>query len=358
MLLAATAARAAQFVFVDQALTWTKGNNQQPAQLGPTNWESPTNYVDGRVYMRYEAIDKPSTKAIALQVCMWQDGYYLENCSPCAVTITTEGVYYGDMGTPRDWWKNGGRSLDWTRAFQQVTVVHKDGSCTGQLMQTEACGEACYNGGDIDLHVPITFDVDIVVVSSGGELDPPAGWSGCPWPPCMSAPAISLMPANLSFLALEGSGNPAAKAMGVTNGGIGTLDRVSTSIAYQDGLGWLTTTDPTTGGNSQSIINSVDITGLSDGAYYATVTVSAANAVPRSATYQVLLTVRDNTSAAALPVGVVGVGGHHGGTAKVRLVSIRGELVGTYVDHRTNLPPGVYMVAGEGAARARIVVEE
>ena len=110
-LLGVLPAFAEQFVLIDQTLDWTAGANEQPVQLGPRNWTSPVNYKDGEVFLRYEAVNKPSSKQVAIQMCVWQDDYYLENCAGCNITYTDEGVYYANMGTPTTWWKNGGRSL-------------------------------------------------------------------------------------------------------------------------------------------------------------------------------------------------------------------------------------------------------
>ncbi len=103
------------------------------------------------------------------------------------------------------------------------------------------------------------------------------------------APVISLNPTSLSFAGEEGGANPSAKPVAVTNSGNGTLAQVSTSIAYASGSGWLSTTDPSSGGNSQTISNSVSLSGLADGSYSATVTVSCGNA--SSKTYTVQLTI-------------------------------------------------------------------
>lgn len=172
---------AQQFVFIDDSLTWTKAINVQPQQQGPTNWVAPEDYIHGRAYLRYECISKPSDKEIGIHVCMWQDHYTLENCSGCfSYSDTNRRVYYHDMGAPAEWWKNGGKSLDWRRPFLQVTVIHKDKGCDGKLMQVEACGKACYVKNDIDLHVPITFKATIIVIAAGQKLIPPSDWQDCP----------------------------------------------------------------------------------------------------------------------------------------------------------------------------------
>ncbi len=170
-----------QFVLIDDTLTWTKASNVQPTQQGPTNWKSPVNYMHGRAYLRYECLDKPSFMTIGIHVCMWQNNYSLENCSDCfSYSDTAHAVYYHDLEIPANWWKNGGKSLDWSKSFQQITVIHKDTDCDGKLMQVDYCGKACYQKDDIDQHMPITFRATIVVVPEGQKLVPPADWKDCP----------------------------------------------------------------------------------------------------------------------------------------------------------------------------------
>ncbi|MDD5672826.1 MAG: hypothetical protein PHC61_01565 [Chitinivibrionales bacterium] len=170
---------AAQVTFIDQTLTWTAGYNVQPTQIGLTNLVSPVDYRNGTVYLRYEVIDKPSDKLIGIQLCMWQDAFVLENCSYCQ-SYSTKGVYYWNLGTFSGFWMKNGTSIDFTRPFGQVTIIHKDGSCTGQLMQSSGCGAACYPGNDLNQHVPITFKATAIVVAPGSTLDPPSSWTGCP----------------------------------------------------------------------------------------------------------------------------------------------------------------------------------
>jgi fibronectin type 3 domain-containing protein len=111
-------------------------------------------------------------------------------------------------------------------------------------------------------------------------------------------PTIGLDPATLSFTAVEGGGNPSSKDVSVSNTGGGVLDAVTTSISYKSGSGWLAATASGSAGNSQKVTNSVDATGLSQGTYEATVTVSAANA-PQDATYTVKLTFTANVAPTA-----------------------------------------------------------
>ncbi len=180
LLVPCTAVHARQFVFVDDTITWTKNSYDEPPQLGPTNWTSPVDYVNGRVLARYHVLSKPSTKTVAVQLCMWQDNYALESCSQC-YTYTSPGVYYYNWGVPSAWWKKA--PLDYTRQFQRIYLMHKDGECAAPLLMTSACGAACYTGTDIDQHVPIRFHVKVIVVAAGDTFVAPADWD-CPWAQC------------------------------------------------------------------------------------------------------------------------------------------------------------------------------
>jgi hypothetical protein len=175
------AGHAAQMVFIDDIVTWTKSGYDYPKQLGDTNWVTP-NYKDGKIMVRYEPIVKPSTKTIALQLCFWQDGYKKESCSSCQ-TYSEKKVYYFDFGRPSGWWG----SIDYTRPMIMY-LMHKDGSCGSRILMTSACGSACYTKSDIDSHVPITYKMLAVVVSAGSSFQPPEGWNS---PITVAAPEFS-----------------------------------------------------------------------------------------------------------------------------------------------------------------------
>ncbi len=105
-------------------------------------------------------------------------------------------------------------------------------------------------------------------------------------------PIIRLNKTELYFEADSGFANPDSQEVAVTNSSAGVLADVQTSINYTAGdtTGWLRAYKSAGGGNTQTITNSVDITGLTGGNYRAIVTVSAANATV-SKIYSVLLKV-------------------------------------------------------------------
>jgi len=81
-------------------------------------------------------------------------------------------------------------------------------------------------------------------------------------------PTISLSPTSFTFNAVQDEANPADQALSITNTGAGTLNWTASNNSA-----WLTL-DPTSGTGDGSVTLSVDITGLADGIYYDTVTVS------------------------------------------------------------------------------------
>jgi len=108
------------------------------------------------------------------------------------------------------------------------------------------------------------------------------GWLGPLPSPTATTPEISLSPTTLTFTA-TGSQNVTA-----TNTGAGALAKVTTAVAPASS--WLTVTPQGSDGSPQTITNAVSTSGLVDGSYSATVTVSATGA-SNTAQYTVLLTV-------------------------------------------------------------------
>jgi len=123
---------------------------------------------------------------------------------------------------------------------------------------------------------------DVSVANSASDF-----FSGTPVQP---EPEMDLDPGSLSFSVLEGGTNPSPLPVAVGNTGPGTLDTVSTQTSYQQGSAWLGVAVGGSG-NSQTLTNSVDLTGLAAGSYQATVEVSCANAGNSPLYYQVSLYV-------------------------------------------------------------------
>jgi len=90
-----------------------------------------------------------------------------------------------------------------------------------------------------------------------------------------AAPVISFSPKSLSFTAGEGDSNPADETLEIWNSGTDTLH-----WTLSDDADWLSE-NPTSGsstGERDTVVLSVDITGMSDGAYSTSITITAPEA--------------------------------------------------------------------------------
>jgi len=99
-----------------------------------------------------------------------------------------------------------------------------------------------------------------------------------------AGPALALSPTSLSFASQAGGSNPASKDVTVSNTGGGTLADVQVS----ESAGWLSVTRSGSG-DSQTLVNSVDIAGLAEGTFNTTVDVSATGAGSKSYTVTLVL---------------------------------------------------------------------
>ena len=82
-------------------------------------------------------------------------------------------------------------------------------------------------------------------------------------------PSLSVAPTSLSFTATEGGANPVDQTLAITNAGAGTLSWDADNVET-----WLTIA-PTSGGAGNDITASVDITGLSEGDYTDTISITS-----------------------------------------------------------------------------------
>jgi peptidoglycan/xylan/chitin deacetylase (PgdA/CDA1 family) len=131
---------------------------------------------------------------------------------------------------------------------------------------------------------PLDTDGDGIPDSSDAcpmQPGPPSN-NGCP---VVTAPALSVTPASLSFTATAGGTNPAAKELSVTNTGGGTMNWTAS-----DDQSWMSVS-PSSGPAPGTITVTPSITGLTAGTYQGTVTVTAAGATGSPKTIPVTLTV-------------------------------------------------------------------
>lgn len=144
------------------------------------------------------------------------------------------------------------------------------GTYTGKVTVTSAGS----TGSPTD--VPVTFTVD----------PPPA------------TPALAVTPASMSFGAVAGGANPAAKTFGVTNTGTGSL-----SFTASDNATWLSAA-PTSGTAPQDVTVSVDTAGLAPGTYTGKVTVTAVGAAGSPKDVTVTLVVDPGPTLAVSPASL------------------------------------------------------
>jgi len=114
-------------------------------------------------------------------------------------------------------------------------------------------------------------------------------------------PTISFAPSSFAFAGTQGGSNPPTQTLQIWNSGSGTL-----GWSVSDNAAWLSLS-PTTGsstGETDTVIVSVDISGMTAGSYNATITISAPGATNTPQTVPVNLTIsppacNDNPSTAA-----------------------------------------------------------
>lgn len=107
--------------------------------------------------------------------------------------------------------------------------------------------------------------------------------------PNVAPPAISVNRNSLSYVAAPGGSNPPSQTITVTNSGTGNLNWTVSSSAS-----WLTVA-PASGTNSGTVTAAVNISGLAQGFYTASVTFSAAGASNSPVTIPVTLSIAPPT---------------------------------------------------------------
>jgi len=113
-------------------------------------------------------------------------------------------------------------------------------------------------------------------------------------------PLIAINPSILTFRATITREDPQTQVVAITNSGIGTLDTISVS----ESADWLTVW--TSGsGNTQYVVNRVDIGNLAIGTYTATITITSSNASNSPQTYLVVLIIDAHADATPLAPSII-----------------------------------------------------
>ena len=119
------------------------------------------------------------------------------------------------------------------------------------------------------------YSADITITADGAGNSPQKVPVSLHISTAAAAPVISFTPKSLSFTAGEEGSNPANETLEIWNSGVDTLH-----WTLSDDAAWLSE-NPTSGsstGERDTVVLSVDITGMSDGAYSTSITITAPGA--------------------------------------------------------------------------------
>jgi len=178
-------------------------------------------------------------------------------------------------------WNSGVARLDWSLSDNAAWL-----------------SEDSTSGSSVGEHDTLAVSVDIAGMSAGDYsaniaiAADEAGNSPQEVPVSLhissAAPEISFSPEGLSFTADEGGSNPADETLEIWNSGVDTLH-----WTLSDDAAWLSE-NPTSGSSMSehdTVVLSVDVTGMSDGDYSASITITAPGASNSPQTVSVTLYV-------------------------------------------------------------------
>jgi hypothetical protein len=152
-----------QFVLIDATFTATAQNTEKsqytvaPLAAAPANWTSPIDYRQGSIFVRFEILEKPTTKSTLCNVCFENSGTL--TCMPYPPAYTRPSVFTS-APTMKTFWQFD--VYDWTKKVDHVYVVVKDGT-NEKLVQ-----------GDSQFF-PSKMHITVTVVPPGKEYVAPIG---------------------------------------------------------------------------------------------------------------------------------------------------------------------------------------
>ena len=201
--------------------------------------------------------------------------------SPASLSFTAVRGGSNPASETLDIWNSGVGRLDWSLSDDAAWLSENP---TG--------------GSSIGEHDTVAVRVDIAGMSDGDySADITINATGAGNSPQTvpvslhigtAAPVISFNPESLSFTAGEGGSNPANETLEIWNSGVDTLH-----WTLSDDAAWLSE-NPTSGSSMterDTVVLSVDITGMSDGAYSTSITITAPGASNSPQTVPVALYV-------------------------------------------------------------------
>ncbi|MBD3395918.1 MAG: hypothetical protein GF418_09870, partial [Chitinivibrionales bacterium] len=134
----------------------------------PTDWTSPVNYKDGKVYWRLEVQEKPNeTVTTSMHLCLNGPGIH---CCSDLIHFDTPGVYWLEQAFP--WWDAG--APHWNDWVGYPQVVIKDEA--NNPIATSIIHSTWAYYPDFSQYYPLKLRIIFHVVSAGASFDKPSWW--------------------------------------------------------------------------------------------------------------------------------------------------------------------------------------
>jgi hypothetical protein len=191
----------------------------------PQNWRTPVDYANGSIYVRFEILEKPSTRSTLCNVCFENTGTL--TCMPYAAPYTAASVVTSAPKLPAFWQYD---VYDWTKPVEFVQVVLKDQDT--KLVQ-----------GDPQFY-PTKMRVTVTVVPPGKTyVEHPANEGGAGTKPDAGTPSAAAGRSGAGNAAVGSSGSRAAAAGARARAGTGG----AVAAAGQAGAGRPATASSTAG---------------------------------------------------------------------------------------------------------------
>lgn len=126
-----------QFLLIDETFTTTTQNTMEsqfgitPLAKQPSDWTSPVDFSKGSIYVRFEILEKPSSRMTLCNVCFEHTNTL--TCMPYPPPYTATGVFTSAPTMDKFWNYD---VYDWTKKPEHVYVVLKDEN--GLLVQGDS----------------------------------------------------------------------------------------------------------------------------------------------------------------------------------------------------------------------------